>query len=127
LSFLPLVLIVFVGYLLLVRPARNRQRKALENRAALEPGAEVTTTAGLIATVISVDDDVVTLEIAPGVQSRFIKGAIARVHTTYEPESEEMPAHEDIPPEDGGPTAADTPGEPAAWEKRDQDPDRPLT
>ena len=107
-SFFPLILIVLVGYFLLIRPARNRQRKAQENRAAINPGVEVTTTAGLIATVVSVDetDDLVTLEIAPGVQARFLKGAIARVHNPIEPEPEgeaeaEAPTgeHEAIDPE----------------------------
>jgi preprotein translocase subunit YajC len=84
LSFLPLILIVGVGYLLLIRPARNRQRKALETRGAVEPGSEVTTTAGLIATVVAVEDDTVTLEVAPGVHSRYLKGAIARVHDPRE-------------------------------------------
>jgi preprotein translocase subunit YajC len=99
LGFLPLILILGVGYLLLIRPARNRQRKAMETRSAVEPGSEVTTTAGLIATVVAVDDDTVTLEVAPGVHSRYIKGAIARVNTPIE----------DIP--DDGPTesAPDTP------------------
>ena len=86
-SFLPLILIVVVGYLLLVRPARNRQKRAMENRAAITPGVEVTTTAGMIATVVEVnDDDTVILEIAPGVHSRYVKGAIARVNTPPEPE-----------------------------------------
>jgi preprotein translocase subunit YajC len=120
-SFLPLLLIVLVGYLLLVRPARVRQRKAQENRAALEPGAEVTTTSGLLATVVAVDDDVITLEVAPGVHSRYVKGAIARVHTVFEPEPDEampddattheaLPAHESIPEE------------PRSVEGRDPDP-----
>jgi preprotein translocase subunit YajC len=103
LSFLPLLLIVAVGYLLLVRPARARQRKALENRSVLEPGAEVTTTAGMLATVVSVDEDgIVTLEVAPGVHSRFVRAAIARVHTPYEEPVEDEPltgAHEEIPSE----------------------------
>lgn len=99
LSFLPLLLIVAVGYLLLIRPARARQRKALENRSAVAVGTEVTTTAGLIATVVAVDDDTVTLEVAPGVHSRYLKGAIARVNTPFEPE-----------PDDAGPsTPADPP------------------
>ena len=86
-SFLPLILIVVVGYLLLVRPARNRQKRAVQQRAAITPGVEVTTTAGLIATVIEVnDDDTVILEVAPGVNSRYVKGAIARVNTPLEPE-----------------------------------------
>jgi preprotein translocase subunit YajC len=111
-SFLPLILIVLVGYFLLIRPARMRQRKALENRTGVTPGVEVTTTAGILATVVSVDEDgdVVTLEIAPGVQARFLKGAIARVHTPFEEEPEAMTGeHEAItdpeptPGSDAGP------------------------
>jgi preprotein translocase subunit YajC len=101
-GFLPLILIVVVGYLLLVRPARNRQKRAAENRTALTPGVEVTTTAGLIATVIAVDeeDGTVTLEVAPGVHSRYVKGAIARVNTPPEPEPP-TGEHEAIDPEQG--------------------------
>ena len=104
LSFFPLILIVLVGYFLLIRPARQRQRKAMQNRSAVTPGVEVTTTAGLIATVTSVneEDDTVTLEIAPGVHARFVKGAIARVHNPLEPEPEPEPPtgeHEAIDPE----------------------------
>jgi preprotein translocase subunit YajC len=105
-TFVPLILIVLVGYFLLIRPARMRQRKAMENRAAIEPGVEVTTTAGLLATVTSVseEDDTVTLEIAPGVHARFVKGAIARVNTPPEPETapeQDAPTgeHEAIDPE----------------------------
>lgn len=92
---IPFVLIAVVGYLLLVRPARARQRRALENRTAIEPGVEVTTTAGLIATVVAVDDEdgTVTLEVAPGVHSRYVKAAIGRVNTPPEPEPETDAAH----------------------------------
>ncbi len=103
-GFLPLILIVLVGYFLLIRPARRRQRAAAENRSAVTPGVEVTTTAGLIATVTSVDEEegTVTLEIAPGIYSRFVKGAIARVHSPLEPEPDNEPLtgeHEAIDPE----------------------------
>jgi preprotein translocase subunit YajC len=98
----PFLLIAVVGYLLLVRPARARQRAALQNRQAIEPGVEVTTTAGQIGTVVAVDDDTVTLEIAPGVQSRFVKAAIGRVNTPPEPEP---------PAEDAAGDEADPSGE----------------
>ena len=90
---IPFLLIAVVGYLLLVRPARARQRRALENKRAVEPGVEVTTTAGLIATVVAVDDEdgTVTLEVAPGVHSRYVKAAIGRVNTPPEPEPEPEP------------------------------------
>jgi len=113
----PLLLILVVAYLFLIRPARARQRAALQNRSNIEPGVEVTTTAGLIATVVAVDDDTVTLEVAPGVHNRYVKAAIGRVNTPIEPEPDaEMageheaitPEHEEITPEpednDGKPT-----------------------
>lgn len=105
-SFLPLLLIVAIGYLLLVRPARNRQRKAMETRSNVQVGSEVTTTAGLIATVVAVEDDTVTLEVAPGVHSRYVKGAIARVNSPFEvpPTAEPDGGHEAIPAQDPDPT-----------------------
>jgi preprotein translocase subunit YajC len=100
-SLIFLVLILGVGYLFLLRPARARQRQQVQQRSQVEPGVEVVTTAGLLATVTAVDDDAVTLEIAPGVHSRFLKQAIARVVTPPEPEPEpevtETP--EETPPE----------------------------
>jgi len=95
-------LIVVGGYLLFVRPQRARQRKALEERKrALEPGIEVVTTAGLIATVVTTDDETVTLEIAPGVHSRFLRQAIVKVvePDVPEPEPPTLEAGDDAPPE----------------------------
>jgi preprotein translocase subunit YajC len=99
---IPFLLIAVVGYLLLVRPARARQRAALNNRSNVEPGVEVTTTAGMIATVVAVDEDgTVTLEIAPGVHARFVKAAIGRVNTPPEPEPAVL---DDADPADDPPT-----------------------
>jgi preprotein translocase subunit YajC len=94
-SYLFLVVLIAGAYLLFIRPAKARQRRALETRSGVEPGVEVVTTAGLIATVIGSDEETVTLEIAPGVQSKFLKQAIARVVTPPTP-------HEDIEPDTDG-------------------------
>jgi preprotein translocase subunit YajC len=89
LSILFLVAIFAVVYFAFLRPARNRQRKAASVRKAVEVGDEVTTTAGLIATVVEVTDDVLTLEIAPGVHCRYLPAAILRVNgPDVEPEDE---------------------------------------
>lgn len=81
-AFIPLLLIVLVGYFLLVRPARARQRDMANTRSRVAPGVEVQTTAGLLATVVSVEEDgVVVLEVAPGVHCRYLSAAIARVIT----------------------------------------------
>ena len=86
-NLLPLILIVLVFYLLIIRPARNRQRQALELQSSLRPGQEVMTTAGQFGTVASVQDDVVVLEVAPGVMCRYAKPAIGRIVTRPEDET----------------------------------------
>ena len=78
-SLLPILLIVAVFYLFIIRPQRRRMAAMRETTGSLEPGREVMTTAGLLATVTAVDDEGVELEIAPGVRTRWVKGAIARV------------------------------------------------
>jgi preprotein translocase subunit YajC len=80
-SILPLILLVVVFYFLLIRPQRKRQQEALKMQNSLAPGARVMTTTGLFATVIAVEDDDVILEVAPGIETRWIKAAIGRVVT----------------------------------------------
>lgn len=78
---LPLLLILVFFYLLLIRPARARQRETLQLQRALTVGQEVMTTSGLYGRVASLNDDVVVLETAPGVTSRWARAAVARVVT----------------------------------------------
>jgi preprotein translocase subunit YajC len=77
-QFLPLVLIVVAFYFVGVRPQRNRMKALREAQLSIDVGREVMTTAGLYATVTAVDDETVTLEIAPGVHARFARSAIVR-------------------------------------------------
>jgi preprotein translocase subunit YajC len=86
-SLLPLILIVLVFYLLIIRPARNRHRQALQTQSSLQPGQEVMTTAGLFATVSTVQDESVVLEVAPGVMCRYTKAAVGRIVTRSEDEN----------------------------------------
>ena len=79
---MPLLLIVLlfgVMYFMMIRPQQKRRREAQAMQAALGPGDEIVTIGGLHGTVVTVDDDVVTLEISPGVMARFARPAIARV------------------------------------------------
>jgi preprotein translocase subunit YajC len=78
-SILPLILLVVVFYFLLIRPQRKRQQEALKMQNSLAPGARVMTTTGLFATVVAVDNEDVILEVAPGVETRWVKAAIGRV------------------------------------------------
>ena len=78
-GFVPLLLIVAVFYFLVIRPQRSKQRQQQSLVNALVPGQRVVTTAGMFATVVSVEDGEVVLEQSPGVQARFVKQAVGRV------------------------------------------------
>ena len=78
-NLLPFIVVLLAFYLLVIRPARQRQRQQLRLQASLTPGQEVMTTSGLIATVAAVEEDEVLLEAAPGLTLRWAKPAVARV------------------------------------------------
>ncbi|MEV6350556.1 preprotein translocase subunit YajC [Actinoplanes sp. NPDC051851] len=100
--FLPFVLIIGVMYFLMIRPQQKRRREAMEMQNKLGPGDEIVTIGGLHGTVVTVDDEVVALEIAPGVGPvRFARQAIARVvsradETAAADETEETEAEPEI-------------------------------
>ncbi|MEV5413440.1 preprotein translocase subunit YajC [Thermopolyspora sp. NPDC052614] len=78
-TFLPLILLVVVFYFLLIRPQRKRQQEQLRMQSSLTPGTRVMTTTGLFGTVVAVEDDEMVLEVAPGVETRWLKAAVGRV------------------------------------------------
>jgi preprotein translocase subunit YajC len=80
LSSIFLILIVVVAfYFLMIRPQQRRRQQAAQQQNTVEPGARVRTTAGMYATVVDVDGDDVILEVAPGVEVRYMKRAIMEV------------------------------------------------
>jgi preprotein translocase subunit YajC len=83
-----LLLLFGVVYFLMIRPQQKRRREAQNLQNQLGPGNQIVTIGGLHGTVVSIDDDVVTLEIAPGVQVKFARPAIARV--LPRPEAEDV-------------------------------------
>jgi preprotein translocase subunit YajC len=88
-STLILILIVVVAfYFLMIRPQQRRKQQAAQQSNNVEPGARVRTTAGMYATVVDVDGDDVILEVAPGVEVRYMKRAIMEVVSPGEPVDE---------------------------------------
>jgi preprotein translocase subunit YajC len=72
-SFLPMVLILGVFYLLLIRP---QQKKAQEHKKVLESlkkGDSVITQGGLYGKIVSIQDQVIALEIADKVRIRVAR------------------------------------------------------
>ncbi len=104
LTFPILIVLVFVGfYFLMIRPQRRRQQQVAQQQKTVSPGARVRTTAGMYATVVEVDGDDVVLEVAPGVEVRYLKRAIMEVIES----GEEAETYED--------------GDPAAFDEDVQD------
>jgi preprotein translocase subunit YajC len=89
-TFLLLIVLVFVGfYFLMIRPQRRRQQQAQQQQRTLTPGSRVRTTAGMYATVSAVDGDDVILEVAPGVDVRYMRKAVMQIISECEPEETE--------------------------------------
>ena len=76
-----IVIVVLFGllYFVMIRPQRNKQRQAQAMQSQVRPGQRVRTTAGMYATVVEADADDVLLEVAPGVQIRFLRRAVLDV------------------------------------------------
>ncbi|WP_433500890.1 preprotein translocase subunit YajC [Sphaerimonospora sp. CA-214678] len=83
-TFVPLILLVVVFYFLLIRPQRKRQQEMVRMQNSLTPGARVMTTTGLFGTVVRFEEEDVVLEVAPGVETRWVKAAIGRIVTPVE-------------------------------------------
>ena len=77
----PIIILALFGllYFVMIRPQRNRQRQAAQTQNEVMPGSRVRTTAGMYATVVSVEGDDVVLEVAPGVNVRYMRRAIMTV------------------------------------------------
>ena len=78
-TFLILAVLVVLFYVLIMRPQRNRQRKAAQTQNQVVPGQRVRTTAGMYGTVVSGDDRDVVIEISPGVHVTMLRRAIMDV------------------------------------------------
>ena len=78
-SFLPLILIVAVFYLLVIRPSQNRKKKMAELISNVGPGTDIMTSSGIFGTVVSSTPEEIELSIAPGVVIRILPAAVSRV------------------------------------------------
>jgi preprotein translocase subunit YajC len=99
LGYLPIILIIVAFYFLLIRPNNKRRREQQELQNRVGPGDEIRTVGGLYGTVVSTDDESVTIEAAPGVELRFAREAIGRVLSKADQPDEEEEAGEE-PEED---------------------------
>jgi preprotein translocase subunit YajC len=82
--FLPLMFLVLWAIVILPQQRRMRAHQALVS--VLKEGDEVMTTSGILGTITAMDDEVLHLEVAPGIRLRIVRAAIARRMNEPEPE-----------------------------------------
>ncbi|MBI1172008.1 preprotein translocase subunit YajC [bacterium] len=85
-SFLPLVLIFGIMYLLLIRPQQKKMKDMKAMIDAVRRGDQVLTGGGIFGKVTKVGDDgVLEVEIADGVKVKVAKQTITQVMSKTEP------------------------------------------
>jgi preprotein translocase subunit YajC len=75
-------------WLLLIRPQRRKQQEQQDLLSNVQIGDEIVTAGGIYGTISAVEDDEVTVEIAPDTHVRMAKRAVAAI-LTEEDEDEE--------------------------------------
>jgi preprotein translocase subunit YajC len=77
---IPMVLCMAVFYVFIILlPERKARKKRAEMLANLAKGTKVLTNSGMYGTVMQVQDQVATLQIADGVRARFALSAVQSV------------------------------------------------
>ena len=76
---MPLILIFFVFYFLIIRPQQNKVKEHTAMVNAVKKGDEVVTQGGLIGKVLKVSDDEVTIDFGDNVNIRAVKSTLAHV------------------------------------------------
>ena len=107
LSWLPILIIALLFWLLLIRPAQRRQAATVNLQKQIQPGDEVVLTSGIYGTVAEITDDHLGVEVAEGVTLRVMRGAISsKVHRDdedrpAEDEADDLPETDDRDVVDG--------------------------
>jgi preprotein translocase subunit YajC len=79
-ALIPLLFLFVLFWLLFIRPQRKRNQLQNELLTNIAPGQQVLTAGGVYGTIREVQDESITLEIAPGTSVRLDKRAVtARV------------------------------------------------
>lgn len=86
-----LALLITFGlmWVLLILPQQRRMRQHQAIVASLQAGDEIVTAGGLYGTITSVDEDTLSVEVAPGVVLRVLRSAVSQRVAPFEEEVED--------------------------------------
>lgn len=79
-QFLPLIIIAFVFYLLLIRPMRRQEQERQAMAGNLKKNDEVLTSGGIYGTIVDVSDtdDKITVKVADNVRMKMTRSSVIR-------------------------------------------------
>lgn len=92
-----LVVIVASFYFLLIRPQQRRTRQQRSLLESIRIGDEVMTIGGIYGTVRGMDDESFTIEVAPQIDLRVARSAVARKLVYQDVEDEADRQHDEEP------------------------------
>lgn len=84
-SFLPILVLIPVMYMVMIRPQQKRQKQWQEMLSNIKAGDRVTTAGGIRGIILSIKDDTIVIRVAPdGIKLEVAKSAIGSVTTESE-------------------------------------------
>jgi preprotein translocase subunit YajC len=89
-----LIFIAVMGgllWLLVIRPQRRRTTEHSALISALSVGDEIVTAGGMYGRVTGIDEEVLTVEIAPSITVRVARGAITGIMNSQQKDNEAEP------------------------------------
>jgi preprotein translocase subunit YajC len=90
----PLIFIAVLAgllWLLVIRPSRRRTTQHMAMISDLSVGDEIVTAGGMYGRITAIDDDVLSVEIAPDLTVRVARGAITGVINSEQKDNEAEP------------------------------------
>ena len=76
-NFIPIVLVFFIFYFVLIRPMQQKQRKVEELAKKLQPGDKIIMNPGIFGTVVSVEADALYVRIDEKTKIKVLRSAVA--------------------------------------------------
>jgi preprotein translocase subunit YajC len=78
-SFVMIAAVLLLGYFMLIRPQNKRAKEHRELLGGLKKGDEIITTGGILAKVVSLDEQYIKVSPAEGIEIHLQKGAVSTV------------------------------------------------
>lgn len=81
-QFLPLILLVFLMYFLLIRPQKRREKETAAMRSSVRVGDEIITIGGLRGKVVKTRDETLVLEVgADRLKFEIMRWAVSKIES----------------------------------------------